>query len=183
MKNTLKNIAVFFSAATLIGFCYPQFGSQVSSAKTFEPQGYENSAAADDKDNKAIKKIVSTASASKPAINDATEATNAPANSKAELIEESPATAYHATAYTLRGRTATGAGTKRGIIAADPRVLPLGTRVRLSAGTWSGTYTVADTGGAVKGRKIDLWVPNNSEARQFGRRKVMLTVINRKRSN
>ncbi|MBV9960501.1 MAG: 3D domain-containing protein, partial [Acidobacteria bacterium] len=60
---------------------------------------------------------------------------------------------------------------------ADPRVLPLGTRVRLEAGTWSGEYMVADTGGAIRGRKIDVWVPTTNEACRFGRRKVKLTVL------
>jgi len=57
---------------------------------------------------------------------------------------------YLATAYSLRGRTASGKGVSRGLIAADPRVLPLGTRVRLEAGSLSGEYEVADTGGGVK---------------------------------
>ncbi|HEX8150188.1 MAG TPA: 3D domain-containing protein [Pyrinomonadaceae bacterium] len=93
----------------------------------------------------------------------------------------SPAVTYTATAYSLRGRTATGAGVRRGIIAADRRVLPLGTRVRLEAGSYSGEYVVADTGGAVRGRKIDIWVPQTSEAMRFGRRPVRLTVLTRTR--
>lgn len=87
---------------------------------------------------------------------------------------------FSATAYCLNGRTASGSGVRRGIIAADPRVLPLGTRVLITAGTWSGTYTVADTGGAIKGRKIDVWVPSSSEARRFGRRKVHIAVLGKK---
>jgi 3D (Asp-Asp-Asp) domain-containing protein len=79
---------------------------------------------------------------------------------------------FTATAYCLKGRTATGGSVRRGIVAADPRVLPLGTRINLDAGSYSGSYVVADTGGAVKGRKLDIWVPNCSEARRFGRRKV-----------
>jgi hypothetical protein len=63
------------------------------------------------------------------------------------------------------------------LIAADPRLLPLGTRVRLDAGAWSGEYLVADTGGAIKGRKIDIWTPTTREALQFGRRPVQLTVL------
>src|SRR5215218_2616554 len=93
----------------------------------------------------------------------------------------SPVVTYTATAYSLRGRTATGAGVRRGIIAADRRVLPLGTRVRLEAGSYSGEYVVADTGGAVRGRKIDIWVPQTSEAMRFGRRPVRLTVLTRTR--
>ena len=79
---------------------------------------------------------------------------------------------FSATAYCLKGRTATGAGVRRGIVAADPRILPLGTRINLNAGAYSGSYLVADTGGAIKGRKLDIWVANCSEARRFGRRKV-----------
>lgn len=79
---------------------------------------------------------------------------------------------FSATAYCLQGRTASGASTKRGIVAADPRILPLGTRINLGAGSYSGSYIVADTGGAIKGRKLDIWVANCSEARRFGRRTV-----------
>ena len=93
----------------------------------------------------------------------------------------SPAVTYTATAYSLRGRTASGGYVRRGIIAADRRVLPLGTRVRLEAGSYSGEYVVADTGGAVRGRKIDIWMPNTSEAMRFGRRPVKLTVLARTR--
>jgi 3D (Asp-Asp-Asp) domain-containing protein len=89
---------------------------------------------------------------------------------------------FTATAYSLRGRTASGQGVRRGLIAADRRVLPIGTRVRLEAGTYSGEYTVADTGGAVRGRKIDIWMPSTGEAMRFGRRTVKLTVLTRPRT-
>ncbi len=89
-----------------------------------------------------------------------------------------PPQSYVATAYSLRGRTASGRGVARGLIAADRRVLPLGSRVRLTAGAYSGDYLVADTGGAVRGRKIDIWMPSTGEAMRFGRRTVKLTVLN-----
>ena len=88
-----------------------------------------------------------------------------------------PAQTYTATAYSLRGRTASGRPVSRGLIAADPSVLPLGTRVRVEAGALSGEYLVADTGGAVRGRRIDIWTPTAREAKQFGRRAVKLTVL------
>jgi len=91
-------------------------------------------------------------------------------------FEVAPQT-YTATAYSLRGRSASGKPVTRGLIAADPSVLPLGTRVRLEAGTFSGEYVVGDTGGAVKGRRIDIWTPTSREALQFGRRAVKLTVL------
>jgi 3D (Asp-Asp-Asp) domain-containing protein len=88
-----------------------------------------------------------------------------------------PAEIYSATAYSLRGRTASGKPVARGLIAADPRVLPIGTRVRLEAGAWTGEYVVADTGGAVRGRRIDIWTPTSGEAMRFGRRAVKLIVL------
>ena len=84
---------------------------------------------------------------------------------------------FTATAYCLRGRTAMGHGVRRGIIAADPRVIRLGSRVNLGAGSYSGQYLVSDTGGRIKGRKIDIWVPNCAEARRFGRRTVPLSLL------
>ena len=82
--------------------------------------------------------------------------------------------AFSATAYCLRGKTAMGHGVRRGIIAADPRVLKLGSTITISAGQWSGTYLVSDTGGRIKGKKLDIWVPSCSEARKFGRRSVQV---------
>lgn len=84
---------------------------------------------------------------------------------------------YVATAYSLRGRTASGKYVSKGLIAADPRILPLGSRVHLEAGAYSGEYLVADTGGIIRGRKIDIWTPSTREAMRFGRRKVKLTVL------
>ena len=88
-----------------------------------------------------------------------------------------PVLSYVATAYSLRGRTASGRLVAKGLIAADPSLLPLGSRVRLDAGSYSGEYLVADTGGAVKGRHIDIWIPTSREAMRFGRRSVKLTVL------
>ena len=101
----------------------------------------------------------------------------APASAKPAETIVITAENYTATAYSLRGRTASGKQVTRGIIAADPRVLPIGTRVRVDAGPWSGEYVVADTGGAVKGRRIDIWTPTAGEALRFGRRLVKLTVL------
>ena len=82
--------------------------------------------------------------------------------------------AFNATAYCFSGRTAMGHSVRRGLIAADPRVLKLGSKVYINAGQWSGTYLVSDTGGAIKGKRIDIWVPGCSEARKFGRRTVQI---------
>jgi len=74
-------------------------------------------------------------------------------------------------------RTASGRPVSKGLIAADPRFLPLGSRVKLEAGTYSGEYLVADTGGAVRGRRIDIWTPTSREAMSFGKRNIKLTVL------
>ncbi|MCA1626025.1 MAG: 3D domain-containing protein [Acidobacteria bacterium] len=103
-------------------------------------------------------------------------------NSETESEFVSNAQHFKATAYCLKGRTASGAGVRRGIVAADRRVLPLGTRIQLHAGSYSGTYTVADTGGAVKGRILDVWVPSCSEAMRFGRRSVKVSVMGKRRN-
>jgi 3D (Asp-Asp-Asp) domain-containing protein len=109
---------------------------------------------------------------------DSTASTASNANLSATAADSGlTAQTYTATAYSLRGRTASGKLVSRGLIAADPSVLPLGTRVRVEAGSWSGEYLVADTGGAVKGRRIDIWTPTTREALQFGRRPVKLTVL------
>jgi 3D (Asp-Asp-Asp) domain-containing protein len=89
----------------------------------------------------------------------------------------SPPSPYLATAYSLRGRTASGRAVSKGVIAADPRLLPLGSHVRIEAGLYSGDYLVADTGGSVRGRRVDIWTPTTREAVRFGRRRVKLTVL------
>lgn len=86
---------------------------------------------------------------------------------------------FHATAYCLKGRTASGEHVRPGVIAADPRVLPLGTVVHLRAGRYTGTYTVLDTGGRIRGRVIDVYVPTYKEAVQFGRRPVKIKIVGR----
>ena len=90
---------------------------------------------------------------------------------------EVPPAPYVATAYSLRGRTASGLMVAKGLIAADPRHLPLGSRVRIEAGAYSGEYLVADTGTLVRGKRIDIWIPTSREAMRFGRRTVKLTVL------
>ena len=95
----------------------------------------------------------------------------------AEEVYVVPPAPYVATAYSLRGRTASGRMVSKGLIAADPRHLPLGSRVRIQAGAYSGEYLVADTGGMVRGRRIDIWTPTSREAMRFGRRTVKLTVL------
>ena len=82
---------------------------------------------------------------------------------------------FVATAYCLRGKTAMGHGVRVGLIAADPRVLRLGSRINIGAGNYSGNYLVSDTGGKIKGNRLDIWMASCSEARRFGRRTVSVS--------
>ena len=78
-----------------------------------------------------------------------------------------------ATGYTLRGRTSTGIQTGPGVVAVDPSVIPLGTRLTIPG---YGTGVAADTGGAMHGNVIDLWFPTMQQARAWGRRTVTVTI-------
>lgn len=86
--------------------------------------------------------------------------------------------AFVATAYAHAGLTASGIPTRRGLVAADPEVLPIGTRILIrGAGSYSGEYLVADTGGAIDGYAIDIWMESRAEALRFGRRRVWVEVL------
>ncbi len=94
-----------------------------------------------------------------------------------------------ATAYDLSaeenggyaGQTATGVPLDKGVIAVDPKIIPLGSRVYIEAldGSWSYGYAVAaDTGGAIKGYRVDLCYRTQYECIQFGRRPCRVYVLN-----
>ena len=85
---------------------------------------------------------------------------------------------FTATAYCLTGITASGVPVSKGIVAADPAVLPLGTVIRISgAASYDGTYRVLDTGARIRRHRVDLYIPDCGAARRFGRRPVHVTVI------
>jgi cystine transport system substrate-binding protein len=78
-----------------------------------------------------------------------------------------------ATGYALRGGTATGAPTGWGVVAVDPSVIPLGTRMTIPG---YGSGVAADTGSAVQGATIDLWFPTVAQAMAWGRRTVTIAL-------
>jgi 3D (Asp-Asp-Asp) domain-containing protein len=85
---------------------------------------------------------------------------------------------YRATAYAVSGITASGEWTHRHVVAADPAVLPIGSRIKIKhAGRYSGEYVVADTGAKIQGRKLDIYMPNTGECKKFGSRKVRVRVV------
>jgi 3D (Asp-Asp-Asp) domain-containing protein/peptidoglycan hydrolase CwlO-like protein len=78
-----------------------------------------------------------------------------------------------ATGYALRGATATGAPAGWGVVAVDPAVIPLGTRMTIPG---YGEGIAADTGSHVRGAMIDVWFPTEAQARAWGRRTVTVTL-------
>ena len=87
--------------------------------------------------------------------------------------------AFDATAYCKGQTTAAGVNVRRGIAAADPQLLPVGSVVTLATGDpeYNGVYTIMDTGPLVQGRHIDLYIWSCGEALKFGRRRIEVTVL------
>lgn len=90
-----------------------------------------------------------------------------------------------ATAYTAAAgkKTASGRTAQYGVVAVDPNVIPLGTRLYVESTddgkTWQYGYCVAgDTGGAVKGNKIDLYFDSKNQCLQFGKRSAIVYILN-----
>ena len=88
------------------------------------------------------------------------------------------ATAYTAYCSGCSGTTATGqnlrANPSMKVIAVDPRVIPLGSKVWVEG---YGYAIAGDTGGAIKGSKIDLFMANINDAKQWGRKQVRIKVF------
>lgn len=77
------------------------------------------------------------------------------------------------TGYSLPGHTATGLPVGWGVVAVDPNVIPLGTKMTVPG---YGEGVAADTGSAVRGNDIDLWFPTLAQARAWGRRTLTITL-------
>jgi 3D (Asp-Asp-Asp) domain-containing protein/peptidoglycan hydrolase CwlO-like protein len=90
-----------------------------------------------------------------------------------EPVQSGKQLSVKVTAYCLPGTTASGAPVGRGVIAVDPRVIPLGTRIRVPG---YGDGIAADTGGAVKGNVIDVWLPED-EANSWGVKYLTITIL------
>ena len=88
---------------------------------------------------------------------------------------------FSVTAYCTGRITQSGARVKPGMAAADPRVLPVGSTIRVDGQgrAYDGIYTVTDTGPAIKGRELDLYIADCAEAKRFGRRTMRVEVLRR----
>jgi 3D (Asp-Asp-Asp) domain-containing protein len=100
------------------------------------------------------------------------------------IDEDAPPTAggrlhVSATAYCKGLVTSAGVAVQSGIMAADPEWLPIGSIVRFDMNDekYDGIYTVLDTGPAIQGREVDVYMWSCIEALQFGRRKAQVTIM------
>lgn len=86
---------------------------------------------------------------------------------------------FSATAYCKGQTTAAGTGVRAGIAAADPTLLPVGSVIQVASlgPRYDGIYTVMDTGPAVQGRELDLYMWSCHEALDFGRKTARVTVL------
>jgi 3D (Asp-Asp-Asp) domain-containing protein len=76
---------------------------------------------------------------------------------------------FEVSCHTGKGITASGRPSSRETVSVDPRVVPLGTRLVIDE---VGTRVAADTGGAIKGRRLDIWEPSVAACTRFGRRQL-----------
>ena len=72
------------------------------------------------------------------------------------------------------GQTASGMKPQVGVVAVDPKVIPLGTKLYVEG---YGEAIAGDTGGAIKGMRIDVFLPDKDSCMKWGRRKVKVWKI------
>lgn len=109
---------------------------------------------------------------------------------RAPAAEPRPTFSVLATSYCDKGRTADGTRVSIRSIAVDRHVIPLGTRLRIIfsarhippgakrvAAQFAGTVVAHDTGGAIRGKRIDIWTPNCPDALEWGARTVSLRLV------
>ncbi len=81
---------------------------------------------------------------------------------------------FSATCYVLKGRTRTGTRTHRGSVAVDPRVIKLGTPLYVEG---YGYGWAEDTGSAIQGRRIDVWMDSYNDCIRWGRHTLEVAIL------
>lgn len=141
-----------------------------------ESLAIKESAAKPKTSEKRTNKVATTTSKKKVATS-STNSVSAPASTSKTLTMR--ATAYTAYCEGCSGITANGTDIRSNpnlkVIAVDPRVIPLGSRVWVEG---YGEAIAADTGGAIKGNKIDVFIPTEGQARQWGVKQVTVKILN-----
>ncbi len=84
---------------------------------------------------------------------------------------------FQATAYCVTGITRSGAAAAPGRVASDPKVIPLGSIIYVDSPLMGGIYQALDTGELIKGKIIDIFIPNYDMCREFGRRMVKVKIL------
>ncbi len=86
---------------------------------------------------------------------------------------------FTATAYCKGTTTASGVNVRTGIAAADPELLPVGSVIQISklGESYNGIYAIMDTGPAVQGRHIDIYMWSCNEALALGRKDISVNVL------
>ena len=176
---------------TMITACFLVLGfSGVSSAAstTYEVQSGDTLWKIADKHNVTVKQLKSWNGLKKDIINTnqvlkvtkatAKKASTTSSNKDYKTITVK-ATAYTASCKSCSGITATGLNLKKNpnvkAISVDPKVIPLGTKVYVEG---YGEAIAADTGGAVKGKKIDVFMPSKTKALNWGVKTVKIKIYN-----
>jgi 3D (Asp-Asp-Asp) domain-containing protein len=140
--------------------------------------------------NKALKSFISTALLvgigvlSMPRITANDHAMIIPKVMRAQKAQQHPQLEricmMEATAYCTGEVTRSGTRVHYGVVASDPRVIPLGSIISVEDMTTfenMGTFSVEDTGGKIKGDQLDIYVPGYKRCIRFGRRKIKVTVL------
>jgi 3D (Asp-Asp-Asp) domain-containing protein len=99
--------------------------------------------------------------------------------SDTELPSPGRAVRFQVTAYCKGTTTASGVRVRSGIAAADPKLLPAGSVIQIEGvpKEYEGIYTVLDTGPAVQGRILDIYMWSCYDALDFGRQRAAVTVL------
>jgi 3D (Asp-Asp-Asp) domain-containing protein len=125
---------------------------------------------------------VTVGGAQKPAANVADKTSTEKAGEPVKTTTANPAPRgpmpFTATAYSTKGNTVKGVQTQPGIVAADRKILPLGSTIRVThAGPYSGLYVVTDVGTAIVGNRIDIYIAELNDARAFGKKSVQVELM------